>query len=74
MDGYAAYKKLAETERKGKPNTLVFCLAHARRKFFEFHKPTHSPIAFEALRQIAAIYAIEKRIRSMSADERLAVR
>lgn len=74
VDGYAAYKKLAQTEREGKPITLAFCLAHARRKFFEFHKATHSPIAFEALRQIAAIYAIEKRIRSMSADERLAVR
>ncbi len=31
-------------------------------------------IAFEALRQIAAIYAIETRIRGMSAAERLAVR
>ena len=74
VDGYAAYKKLAQTEREGKPITLAFCLAHARRKFFEFHKQTDSPIAFEALRQIAAIYAIESRIRGMSADDRLAVR
>ncbi len=61
VDGYAAYKKLAETERKGKPIVLAFCLAHARRTFFEFHKATNSPIAFEALRQIAAVYAIETR-------------
>jgi hypothetical protein len=48
VDGYAAYKKLAETERKGKPIVLAFCLAHARCKFFEFHKATNSPIAFVA--------------------------
>jgi transposase len=74
VDGYAAYKKFAKAERKGALAVLAFCLAHARRKFFEFHKATNSPIAFEALRQIAAVYAIEKRIRGMSAAERLAVR
>jgi hypothetical protein len=74
VDGYAAYKKLAKAERDGTLIVLAFCLAHARRKYFEFHKSTNSPIAFEALRQIAAIYAIEKRIRGLSAEERLAVR
>ena len=74
VDGYAAYKKLAATKREGKLIVLAFCLAHARRKFFEFHKATNSPIAFEALRQVAAIYAVEKRICGMSAAERLAVR
>ncbi len=74
VDGYAAYKKLANTKREGTTVVLAFCLAHARRKFFEFHKATNSPIAFEALRQIAAIYGIEKRIRGMTAVERLAVR
>ena len=74
VDGYAAYKKLAEMERKGKPIVLAFCLAHARRKFFEFHKATNSPIAFEALQQIAAVYAIETRIRGLGAAERLAAR
>jgi hypothetical protein len=74
VDGYAAYKKLAKAEREGTPIVLAFCLAHARRKYFEFHKSTNSPIAFEALRQIAAVYAIEKRIRGLSAEERLAVR
>ena len=74
VDGYAAYKKLAKMEREGAPIVLAFCLAHARRKFFEFHKATNSPIAFEALRQIAAVYAIEKRVRGLSAAGRLAVR
>jgi transposase len=74
VDGYAAYKKLAKAEREGTPIVLAFCLAHARRKYFEFHKSTNSPIAFEALRQIAAIYGIEKRIRGMSPAERVAVR
>jgi len=74
VDGYAAYKKLAKTSSEAEPITLAFCLAHARRKYFEFHKATNSPIAFDALRQIAAVYAIEVRIRGLSAEERLAVR
>ena len=74
VDGYAAYKTLAKTQREGGAIVLAFCFAHARRKFFEFHKATNSPIALEALRQIAAVYAIEARIRGMNAADRLAVR
>lgn len=48
--------------------------AHARRKFFEIHAATASPIAFEALERIGALYQIEAEIRSRSADERKAVR
>jgi hypothetical protein len=44
--------------------------AHARRKFYEFHQATGSPIAAEALRQIAELYAVEKRIRGQPAEAR----
>jgi hypothetical protein len=37
------------------------CWAHARRKFFEIHQAQGSPIAAEALKRIAALYAIEHR-------------
>ena len=41
-----------------RPN-LAFCWAHARRKFYDVHVATKSPIAHEALQRIAALYAIE---------------
>lgn len=42
-------------------------LAHARRKFYEVQQATASPIAAEALRRIAELYAIETAIRSQTA-------
>jgi len=48
--------------------------AHTRRKFFDVHEATGSPIAAEALRRIAELYAIEKSIRGCTAGERRSVR
>jgi transposase len=42
---------------------LVFCWAHCRRRFYEFHAATKSPLAAKALAQIARLYAIEAEIR-----------
>jgi len=74
VDAYAGYNRLTRRERPGGPVTLSFCLAHARRKFFEIHKSTGCPVSAEALQRFAAIYRIEARIRGTSAEERLAVR
>jgi hypothetical protein len=74
VDGYAGYADLARPDRRGGAITLAYCLAHARRYFFEVHKQTADGIAAEALRRIGEIYAIEARIRGRSADERIAVR
>ena len=74
VDAYAGYNRLTRHDRAGGPVTLAFCLAHARRKFFEIHKATDCSVAGEALRRIAAIYTIEARIRGTSADNRMAVR
>ena len=41
--------------------TELACLAHIRRKFFELHQANQSPVAAEALRRIAELYAIEAR-------------
>ncbi len=49
---------------------LAACWAHTRRKFFDVHESTGSPIAAEALRRIAELYGIEKRIRGRTAEER----
>jgi len=72
-DGYAAYKTIAD-KAPGEAITLAFCWAHLRRHFFDLAKGGDAPIASEALERIAAIYAIEKTIRGLSADERRAIR
>ena len=45
-----------------------------RRKFFDVHAATQSPLADEALQRIAALYAIEATIRGEPPDVRLRVR
>jgi transposase len=74
VDGYEAYKSLTRDESFKGRVTLAFCLAHARRKFVAVAKTTCSPFAKEVVERIAAIYAVEKRIRGKSAEERRAVR
>lgn len=74
VDGYTGYDDLAKPGRPGGAITLAYCLAHARREFFDVHKRTADPIAAEALRRIGEVYAIEARIRGCSAEARVAVR
>jgi transposase len=73
VDGYGAYKALVRRTKRGKIR-LAFCLAHARRKFVAVHKATQSTVTAELLAQIAAVYAIEARIRGNTAEQRLTVR
>ena len=73
-DGYAAYKQVARRGRAGNAVILAFCWAHWRRRFYEIAKGGGAPIAEEALRRIAKLYAIEAEIRGHDADERRAVR
>jgi transposase len=73
-DGYAVYQQLAEPGRDGGAVTLAFCWLHWRRYFFEIDKGGPAPIAHEALERIAALYAIESRIRGRSPEERRTVR
>src|ERR1051326_8736908 len=73
-DGYAVYKQLTDPGRDGGAVTLAFCWLHWRRYFFDIDKGGPAPIAHEALERIAALYAIENRIRGRSAEERYAVR
>jgi hypothetical protein len=68
-DGYAGYARLFDRDV-----TEAACWAHARRKFFDVHAATKSPMALEALQRIAALYAIEATIRGQSPEARLAIR
>jgi transposase len=74
VDGYNGYDKLALPSRPGGAITLAYCLAHARREFFDEHKKTSSEVAVEALRRISEIYAIEARIRGLTAEARMVIR
>lgn len=69
VDGYAGFETLA-----GGEIILAACWAHTRRKFYDIHEATGSPIAAEALRRIAELYAIETEIRGRSAAERQGIR
>jgi transposase len=70
VDGYAGFEKLTT----GGDIVLAACWAHTRRKFYDVHQATGSPIAEEALRRIGALYEIESIIRSQTAEERRIVR
>jgi hypothetical protein len=54
--------------------TEVGCMAHARRKFFDLHAASQSPVAAQALEYIGGLYAIEREARDLPPDERLARR
>ena len=68
-----AYAGFAELYRR---NRIVeaACWAHARRKIYDVHDATASPIAADALERIAALYEIERRARGRPPSERLALR
>jgi transposase len=72
VDGYKGFASLAR--QRGGAIELVFCWAHCRRRFYEFHASTKSPLAAEALARIANLYAIEAEIRGHPAEHRRSVR
>jgi hypothetical protein len=73
VDGYAGFKSLLENRPPGAIR-LAFCWAHCRRRFYELHQSTGSPLAEEALRRIGKLYAIEAEVRGRTAEERRAAR
>jgi transposase len=73
-DGYRAYKHIEAPDRAGGAGKLAFCWAHVRRGFFDATKGGNAPVADEALRQIARLYAIEASIRGSDHEHRRAIR
>lgn len=69
VDDYAGYKALFTAG----PTELA-CLAHIRRKFFDVHAASGSPVAEEALRRIAELYAVEQQAAGLTVAQRLALR
>ena len=84
-DAYGGYNGLYDLARKAGAVTSALCWAHARRGFFELAdiaasaRRGHgaapvSPIALEAVKRIDMVFAIEREINGLSADERHRVR
>ena len=70
-DGWQVYDEYAKVPGI----TLVGCMAHARRKFFDA-KAVDKTIAEEALTLFGAVYAVEKHIREegLTGEEKLVFR
>ena len=73
VDGYAGFGGLITGKTDDAPQ-LAFCWAHVRRKFYDIHIATKSPLAEEALRRIAELYTIEAELRGLHAERRRSVR
>ena len=75
-DGYAGFDALyAPITPAGDALLIeVSCWSHARRKFYDVHHATASPIALEALQRIAALFAIENGIKGQAPERRAAAR
>jgi transposase len=65
-DGYAGFDKLYESGRVRE----VACWAHFRRKIFENHQTSPTPLTTDLLERIARLYRIEEEIRGAPPDVR----
>ena len=75
-DAYAGFAGLYDPDPATGQARLVevACWSHARRKLYDVHQATASPIAKDALEKIAQLFALEKAIRGQPPDRRLAIR
>jgi transposase len=80
-DAYGGYNDLYREGREPAPVTGALCWSHARRKFFELAdiadavrkgKPAHaiSPVALKTVERMDALFAIERGINGLTADQR----
>lgn len=74
VDDYSGYKALFTPDGMNAACTELGCLAHARRKFFDLHQANQSPMAWEALQHIGALYAIEAEGKTLSIEARQQLR
>lgn len=80
-DGYSGFNGLfgngpggANGRQPGQGPEEMACMAHVRRKFVDVHHSQGGAIAEEAVKRIAALYAVEQRARMKSPGERAALR
>ncbi|XUY25609.1 IS66 family transposase (plasmid) [Agrobacterium sp. rho-8.1] len=81
-DAYGGYNPLFKVDRDPAPLRQALCWAHSRRKFFVLadiaanakrgsKAAPISPMALEAVKQIDALFDIEREINGLAAEQRL---
>jgi transposase len=73
-DAYAGFGDLYDAKRRPGPITEAACWSHGRRNFFELADLRKAPLAIGAVRRIDAIFAIERELNTLAADDRRAAR
>jgi transposase len=74
-DGYSGFNQLYKSGDKNiRKITEVGCWAHFRRKTYDVHVSTKSPIASKILARIGRLFAIERIANGKSASERRQLR
>ena len=73
-DAYAGFGDLYDARRRPGPITEAACWSHGRRNFFVIADTGKAPLATEAVRRIDAIFAIEREINGIAADDRRTAR
>jgi transposase len=73
-DAYAGFNDLYLSDRKPGPVLEAGCWAHGRRKLFVLADIGKAPVAIEAVRRIDAIFAIEREINGVPAEQRVSIR
>jgi transposase len=69
VDDYGGYKQLF-----GRGLTEIGCMAHARRKYWDYYDKTKSSLAAEALIRIGQLYVIEEQGKHMDVESRKQLR
>src|SRR5688500_11595309 len=73
VGGYVGFQRPLASRPPGE-SRLAVGRAPCRRRLYEIHQATGSPLAEEALHRISELYQIEAEIRGRPAEERRAVR
>jgi transposase len=74
IDGYGAYKRLADPHRAGGPIALAACWAHLRRYFYELHIAGLSATATWTVERMADLWRVEQEVRGSTPEIRQAAR
>jgi transposase len=74
-DGYAGFGPLYESQGgQAAAMTEVACWAHVRRKIYDVHIATKSPIAAEALERIGRLFEVEREVNGLAPEARRKIR
>ncbi|MGH1483821.1 MAG: IS66 family transposase [Geminicoccales bacterium] len=75
-DGFSGFNAMYKPDPEAQKVLVkeAGCWAHWRRKFYDFHQSTDSPIAKEALDRIGKLYDVERKINGKTKEQRQTIR